>query len=112
MLKMLKSVPILATVMSAGLMSGQAARADHVDVDIDRLKAEIRQDYSRWRGFVDYKSEIEDVQHFAEHIQRAFGVVPTPYQRVGGTLIRQILGSRNPREHARIKRRDRSRRGQ
>ena len=64
MLKMLKSVPILATVMSAGLMSGQAARADHVDVDIDRLEAEIRQDTHGWRVFVDYQIEIEDAPRY------------------------------------------------
>ncbi len=64
MLKTLKSLPILATVMSAGLMSGQAARADHVDVDIDRLKAEIRQDTHGWRVFVDYQIEIEDARRY------------------------------------------------
>ncbi len=64
MLKMLKSVPILAMVMSAGLMSAQAAQAGHVDVDIDRLKAQIRQDTRGWRVFVDYKIEIEDARPY------------------------------------------------
>ena len=69
MLKMLKSVPILVTMISAGLMSGQAARAGHVDVDIDRLKAEIRQDTRSWRVLVDYKIEIEDARHYGEYLR-------------------------------------------